>query len=260
MTGANLLITAANAARRRVVRSIKLHTFDGRIVEPVVSFTFDDFPRSAVTEGGRMLREAGWTGTYYMAGRFCGRTVDNIDYFSRDDLVQVNHDGHEIGCHTFSHMSLRSLTVPEILDDLRTNAAFIRKILPGHIFNSFAYPFGDLSLHNKVLLASQFEICRGVSGGLNVGRIDFAELRSVLLRPWSFEDLRIESWLERAVASKAWLIFVTHDISDDPSPYGCRTSVFAKIVESITKRGIKVLSVKNAAEVARNEKAKEDFL
>jgi peptidoglycan/xylan/chitin deacetylase (PgdA/CDA1 family) len=260
MTGTNLLITAANAARRRFVRSIKLHTSDGHTLGPVVSFTFDDFPRSALTEGGRMLREAGWTGTYYVAGGFCGRIVDGIDYFSRNDLLQVDHDGHEIGCHTFSHISLRSLTVPEILDDLHANAAFIREILPGHAFSSFAYPFGDLSLHNKVLLASQFDICRGVSGGLNVGRIDFAELRSVLLRARSFEELKIESWLERAVASKAWLIFVTHDISDNPSPYGCPTSVFAKIIESISKRGIKVLSVKDAAELARSANAEEDFL
>lgn len=234
------------------MRSIKLHTFDSHIAEPMVSFTFDDFPRSALTVGGRMLREAGWTGTYYIAGGLCGRIVNGIEHFSRDDLLQVACDGHEIGCHTFSHTSLRSLTVAELLDDLQCNAAFTRKILPGHTFSSFAYPFGELSLHNKMLLAKLFPTCRGVSGGLNVGRVDFAQLRSVLLTPRSFEELRIESWLERAVASNAWLIFLTHDISDDPSPYGCLPSVFAKIIESITRRGIKVLSVRNAADLMRS--------
>src|SRR5579863_8295658 len=106
MSGADLLIRTSNAAQRRFVRSIKMHTFDSHLAEPVVSFAFDDFPRSALTEGGRMLREAGWTGTFYTAGGFCGRRVDGVDYFSRDDLIQVDRDGHEIGCHTYTHMNL----------------------------------------------------------------------------------------------------------------------------------------------------------
>lgn len=230
------------------MRSIKLHTFDSHFTEPVITFTFDDFPRTALSEGGRMLREAGWKGTFYTAGSFCERVVDGIPYFSREDLVQVHDDGHEIGCHTFSHIDLRSLTVPEILEDLRRNAMFMRTVLPGHTSSSFAYPFGELNLRRKALLAKQFPICRGVSGGLNRGRIDLAQLRSVLLTAASFEELRIDSWLERALASKAWLIFLTHDVSDDPSPYGCRTNVFAKIIDSISKRGIKVLPVGDAAE------------
>ena len=251
MPTTSLLAKASNAARRRFMRGIKVHTCESHIAEPVISFTFDDFPRSALSKGGGMLREAGWKGTFYTAGGFCGRVVDSIDYFSRDDLIQVQRDGHEIGCHTFSHMDLRSLTVPEILEDLRRNAMFVSGVLPGYTFSSFAYPFGELNLRRKMLLAEQFAICRGVSGGLNVGRIDFAQLRSILLTAGSFEELRIDAWLERAVASKGWLIFLTHDISDNPSPYGCRTNVFAKIVDSVTKRGIKVLPVGEAAERAR---------
>jgi hypothetical protein len=145
---------------------------------------------------------------------------------------------------------MRTLTAPEILEDLRRNASFIREILPGHTFSSFAYPFGELRLRNKALLAKQFSVCRGVGGGLNLGRIDIAQLRSVMLGPQSFEELRIEAWLDRAIASKAWLVFFTHDISDDPSPYGCLASVFAKTIESITKRGIKVLPINTAGELA----------
>ena len=174
MATSNALTKVSNAGRRRFVRSVKLHTFDCHFVEPVVSFTFDDFPRTALSRGGRMLREAGWKGTFYTAGAFCERIVDGIDYFSRDDLIEAQHEGHEIGCHTFSHKDLRSLTVPEILEDLRRNAMFMREILPSHTFSSFAYPFGELNLRRKVLLAKQFPICRGVSGGFNVGRIDCA--------------------------------------------------------------------------------------
>jgi peptidoglycan/xylan/chitin deacetylase (PgdA/CDA1 family) len=32
---------------------------------PVISFTFDDFPRSALVKAGAILRERGLAGTYY---------------------------------------------------------------------------------------------------------------------------------------------------------------------------------------------------
>ena len=36
-------------------------------VGPLISFTFDDFPRSALWRGGTILRERGFVGTYYVS-------------------------------------------------------------------------------------------------------------------------------------------------------------------------------------------------
>ncbi|HZQ39264.1 MAG TPA: polysaccharide deacetylase family protein, partial [Rhizomicrobium sp.] len=105
---------ALNSAVVRLTRNIKLNTFQSQLKEPVVSFTFDDVPRSAFTEGGRILKEMGWTGSYFVAGSFCGRRVDGIDYMDRDDVVQADHEGHEIGCHTFSHLRLRQTSAEAI--------------------------------------------------------------------------------------------------------------------------------------------------
>ena len=63
-----LLSRAAKAAQVRLARNIKLNALDTHLEEPVVSFTFDDFPRSALTVGGRVLRAHGWAGTYFTAG------------------------------------------------------------------------------------------------------------------------------------------------------------------------------------------------
>src|SRR5206468_1978257 len=86
VTALDLLSRKINGIEVRLTRNIKARALDTRLGEPVVSFCFDDFPRSAVTEGGRMLRAHGWTGTYYAAGSFCGREVDGISYFTEDDL------------------------------------------------------------------------------------------------------------------------------------------------------------------------------
>jgi peptidoglycan/xylan/chitin deacetylase (PgdA/CDA1 family) len=39
----------------------------------IVSFTFDDFPSSAVSNGARLLEDHGARGTFYLTGSYCGR-------------------------------------------------------------------------------------------------------------------------------------------------------------------------------------------
>jgi hypothetical protein len=103
------------------------------------------------------------------------------------------------------------------------------------------------SVLRKALIAGRFPICRGIWPGLNRGRMDFAQLKAVALGRDQVADIDIDAWLDRATAAKAWLIFFTHDVSDDPSRCGCPTKRFASIVEAVARRGIKVLPVKNAA-------------
>jgi peptidoglycan/xylan/chitin deacetylase (PgdA/CDA1 family) len=240
-----------NGIEVRLTRNIKARALDTRLAEPVVSFCFDDFPRSAVIEGARMLRERGWTGSFYAAGSFCGREVEGIDYFTKDDLGQLHEEGHEIGCHTFSHLRLAHQRAEPILDDLERNRDFLAGILPDHRSSSFAYPFGDIRLPQKLLLSRQFGICRGIWSGLNRRRMDFGELKAVPLALCGPGFDEVTRWLDRAARENAWLIFFTHDVSRDPSPHGYRTDEFARLLDSVAARGIKVLPVKNAAGLAR---------
>jgi peptidoglycan/xylan/chitin deacetylase (PgdA/CDA1 family) len=251
MTALGLAARAAKAAQVRLARNIKLNGLNTRLDEAVVSFSFDDFPRSALTEGGRMLKARGWAGTYFAAGGFCGRRVDGIDYFDRDDLVQADADGHEIGCHTFGHLRLPQEKPRAILADLQRNRDFIADVLPGHALSSFAYPYGDLDLGRKALIAGRFPVCRGIWPGLNTGRMDFAQLKAAPLERRSLDALDVDELLDRAVAAKAWLIFFTHDLDPDPSPYGCRPDQFEAVLDKVAARGVRVLPIKNAAGAAR---------
>jgi peptidoglycan/xylan/chitin deacetylase (PgdA/CDA1 family) len=246
-----LLTRAARSAEVRLARNVPFNALDTRLAEPVVSFTFDDFPRSALHEGGRVLRERGWTGTYFAAGSFCGRRVDGLDYFDRDDLVQAAEQGHEIGCHTFGHLRLPEARSDEIEADLQRNADFVAEALPGYRLSSFAYPFGDLRLGQKAQIARRFPICRGIWPGLNRGRMDFAQLKAVSLESRMGEEVDVGAWLDRAQAERGWLIFFTHDVSDNPSPYGSSRRTFETVADAVAHRGIRVLPVKNAVGFAR---------
>lgn len=247
---AGLVSTVATSIRVRVTQAIPFNPCRSRLLQPAVSFAFDDFPRSALKQGGRMLRERGWRGTFYVAGCFCNRTVDGIEYFTPDDLLEAHHHGHELGCHTFGHLRLRSHSNRAIVGDLARNRIFIQNIIPGHQFQSFAYPYGDLDLRVKVLLARQFRISRGIWKGINRGWMDMAQLQTIELKPMSYKELEIDRWLDRAVAAKAWLIFFTHDVAEHPSAFGCSVDVFARIAASVAERGIRVLPVTEAAGLA----------
>jgi peptidoglycan/xylan/chitin deacetylase (PgdA/CDA1 family) len=246
-----LIARATKAAQVRLARNVKLNALDTQLSEPVVSFTFDDFPHSALTEGGRMLKERGWAGTYFTAGGFCGQTVEGLEYYSREDLLKASEDGHEIACHTFDHLRLPDTQAATIKADLDRNAGFVREVLPQTVMTSFAYPYGDLDLGRKALLARRFPACRGIWPGLNTGRMDFAQLKAVPLERRSLDTFDADAWLDRAQAETGWLIFFTHDVSDDPSPYGCYRDAFERVLDKVAARGLRVLPMKNAVGAAR---------
>ena len=56
--------------------------------------------------------------------------------------------------------------------------------------------------------------------GLNVGRLDLSFLRAYRVYSRSLQKKTIERVINQAINSNAWLIFYTHDVSHDPSPWG----------------------------------------
>ena len=83
MTPLDLLSRKVNGLEVVLTRNIKARALDTHLSEPIVSFCFDDFPRSAITEGGRMLRERGWAGTFYAAGSFAAAMLTAFPILTR---------------------------------------------------------------------------------------------------------------------------------------------------------------------------------
>ena len=57
-------IRMRNRIRRDLSRRLSRRLVQTHNTEPLISFTFDDFPRSALSTGGRILEEFGAVGTY----------------------------------------------------------------------------------------------------------------------------------------------------------------------------------------------------
>ena len=229
----------------RMAQNWSPHALPSRAKAPVVSFSFDDFPRSAAKEGAAILAKFGIKGTFFVAGGRLGSRVDGLDYFTEKDLIEVAVAGHEIGCHTFGHIRLPETGRAEIEKDLMRNKIFVQGILGDYTMSSFAYPYGHVNIATKATLGRHFPICRGIQPGMNKARIDFAQLRAIVLDAACNFD-RLPKLLDNAVTQNGWLIFFTHDISKNPSPYGCKPEELAKLVQDVIARGIEVLPVKNA--------------
>ncbi len=233
--------------RRLAARAVSDKLVRLRPPAPLASITFDDFPRSAWEIGGPVLARRGARATYYAAGRFCGTREDGLDYYDADTLRAVHAAGHEIGCHSWGHENGPRTASERLTADVDRNAKFVREALGADVrLSSFAYPYGELSARTKRLYAPRFATARGVHGGVNAGLVDLAELRGEPLERRSWSEAKIEAAIDAAVAKRGWLILFSHDVSEDPSPYGCTPAMLDHALSRLAAAGVEVLPVKHA--------------
>jgi peptidoglycan/xylan/chitin deacetylase (PgdA/CDA1 family) len=213
---------------------------------PIASVTFDDFPKSAWVRGGPILARYNIRATYYTAGCYCGRSVDGIVYYDAEDLRALARAGHEIACHGFGHQPTPSLTDQELEVDAARNAAFLEPFLNGGKADSYAFPYGLASPRTKRFYAPRFTNLRGVHPGSNSGRADLALLKAVSIELRCWDSEAISRAIAKARQDRAWVIFYTHDISEDPSPFGSTPGMLSKLLHRLVEAGIEILPMREA--------------
>ncbi len=196
----------------------------------VVSFGFDDFPKSALAAGGAILEKYGLRGTYYAALGLAGSDGEMGRLHDLDDIRAAHRRGHELACHTYLHLDCSRTAVRTILADVAANAAAMAALTGGGAPVNFAYPFGALSLSAKRTLAPRFLSCRGVGAGINSGTVDLADLRTGRIYDREFDENTLRALIDRNSALGGWLIFYTHDVAGGPSRYGCSPEQFEAVV------------------------------
>jgi peptidoglycan/xylan/chitin deacetylase (PgdA/CDA1 family) len=195
----------------------------------VVSFTFDDFPKSALSVGGAILESHGLRGTYYTAAGVAGTDGDLGPMCDTSDVEAAHRRGHEIACHTFGHLDCSRTKTGALLADIDENATALSDLTGGRNPRNFAFPFGSVSFAAKAVVSHRFDSCRGTDRGINAGTADFANLRANPVGACG-DEAQIRSLIDAARARAAWLVFYTHDVAETPSPYGCTPERFAAIV------------------------------
>jgi peptidoglycan/xylan/chitin deacetylase (PgdA/CDA1 family) len=200
-----------------------------------VSFTFDDFPKSALATGGSILERHAARGTYYASLKLAGTERNVGPMFDHQDILAAHRARHEIACHTFTHLNCRRATKSSILGEIRGNATALSSLIDGYVPTNFAYPYGAVSPSAKRVLGGEFLSCRGIRRGINFRTVDLADLLAVWIYTVDFDEAHIRHLIDCNTAVGGWLIFVTHDVVEMPSPFGCKPTELEAIVSYAAK-------------------------
>jgi peptidoglycan/xylan/chitin deacetylase (PgdA/CDA1 family) len=218
-------------------------TVRNRSNAPLVSFTFDDIPDSALINGARVLEGHGVRGTFYVSGGLCGSRFQDWTFIGTDAVRTLLDLGHEVGCHTFSHPDVQTLTPKQAQREIEQNGEFLGRIDPRVRLTNFAYPYGSVGLAQKGSVQSRFRSCRGVRHGINAGRIDLGHLRAVQLYNATLTESGIDAILDLAARQNGWVIFYTHDVAERPSEHGCSPRLLDVAVTKAKAAGYACLTV-----------------
>jgi peptidoglycan/xylan/chitin deacetylase (PgdA/CDA1 family) len=229
------------------VRGNVLGAFHRRLVPlggsgPVVSFTFDDFPRTAASIGGPILEKFETRGTYYLAAGLANTTTELGDLFAEDDIHSLMERGHEIASHTFQHSSCRSVSLPAFQADVEKGAKAVEH-RTGRKAANFAYPYGHVTLGTKRALASCVTSARSILPGFNGPEIDLNLLRANHLYGGIEASQPVRDLILQNTKQKSWLIFYTHDVRPEPSEYGCTPALFEFAV-ALARQQSRILTVR----------------
>jgi peptidoglycan/xylan/chitin deacetylase (PgdA/CDA1 family) len=237
--------------RRALARMTRPRVVRDQYHVPALTICFDDFPKTAWTEGGGVLRHHHARATYYMSGALCGSEHDGERMFDREDLEAVHAAGHEIGCHSYGHVSCMGQSGAEFARSVLDNQRFASALLGDVRLVSFAYPYGDTTAASKRRALAHFSSARGVVGGLNVDEIDLGQLHALGLESSKAGiDVALHH-VDQAAAERAWLIVYTHDVQDHPSAYGCRPMELDRLLGHARDAGLEILTVKAALAARR---------
>jgi peptidoglycan/xylan/chitin deacetylase (PgdA/CDA1 family) len=153
--------------------------------------------------------------------------------------------GHEIGCHTYTHLDCGQATAQDAVEDVALNAETLARWgLPRP--TTFAYPFGDVAPATKRALAGRFDLMRAMHHGLVAAGSDLNQAPSIGVEGPDGEALALR-WLGQLATRPAWLILTTHDVADQPSAWGCTPATLARLADAALAAGVEVVTVAEGA-------------
>ena len=222
----------------------------------MISFTFDDFPRSALYTGGDIVQEQGLKATYYAALGLMNTDGPVGRLFSEQDLREVLDRGHELGCHTFDHCHAWNTHPKSFEDSVLKNRKALDQLLPGASFATLSYPLGVPRHQTKRRVEKYFLGCRGCTQKINSGNVDLNFLKAFFLEQ-SRSEAAVKAIIDQNCRDGGWLILATHDVTDNPGRFGCTRRLFKEVVHHAAASGATILPVAAALKKLNSQRAEQ---
>ncbi|MFW9952820.1 MAG: polysaccharide deacetylase family protein, partial [Candidatus Thorarchaeota archaeon] len=197
-----------------------LHTLRNKV--PLISFTFDDFPKSAAIKGAEILRKYNVQGTYYISLGIIGQESPGGEICDIDSIKNLIEEKHEIGNHTYDHVNAYEYPIDIYEKSILTNEQSYKDyFLASDGFQSFSYPSGYVSTEAKRITEKYFRCSRTSYRGINIGKVDLNMLKAYPVYGNGKNISLVKTIIDRNIKKNGWLIFYTHDVVKNPSLYGC---------------------------------------
>jgi peptidoglycan/xylan/chitin deacetylase (PgdA/CDA1 family) len=233
------------ALRRQLVRFVERRPATRGPERPMVSFSFDDAPATSVVEGCAALGARGLFGTYFVAAGLAGKMGPVGRDATIDELMSACAAGHELACHTFSHLDCGAADFETIKADIDRSAEALH-LWGAPAATTFAYPYGDVSVAAKRVLGPRYDVLRALHHGLIVAGVDLNQAPAVGIEGADGEAIA-RGWIDRAAQRCGWLIIYTHDVTDRHSPFGCTPATLNRLIDHALERKVEVVTVAEGA-------------
>lgn len=214
-----------------------------KLDKPIITFTFDDFPLTAVENGGRILENYGKTGTYYVSFGLLGKDSPSGMIADHATIEKILSKGHDLGDHTYNHCKAESVANQVFEEQIVLNRENLEKNFPNFNFSSFSYPYGSVRPGVKKIVQKYYNLARGSYPGINKFVCDSSLLKSLRLYGKLEKQDVFKQLLEENKKYNGWVIFYTHDVSKNPSPYGCEEALFESVLNLALETGSEILNV-----------------
>jgi peptidoglycan/xylan/chitin deacetylase (PgdA/CDA1 family) len=211
----------------------------------MISFCFDDVTDTALSVGAKLLEARGLRGSFFVCGGLLGKTGHMGAYATRDQVVAAANAGHEIGCHSYSHLDCGRAGPKDIERDLDRNHHALAAMGVAQP-TTFAFPFGDVSLAAKRVAGDRFQLCRALHHGVIGPGADLNQAPAVGIEGRHGEAVA-RRWMRAAASQGAWLILYTHSLGPSASEFGCSVASFTRLVDDAIAKGFSVVTVAQGA-------------
>ncbi len=231
--------------RRRATRLLHSRHNARNILRPMISFSFDDVTRSALSIGAKLLEQRGLRGSYYVASGLIGQTGHMGDYATDTQIAAAAKAGHDIGCHTYSHLDCGQASGANIGEDIERNRLALAR-LGVSTPSTFAYPYGDVSASGKREAGRRFALSRALHHGIVRRGTDLNQAPAVGVEGDDGEEIA-RRWMQRAHAERGWLILFTHGLETKPNEFSASIDGFTRLIDGAIASGFDVVTVAEGA-------------
>lgn len=216
------------------------------LAKPLLTFSFDDAPQSAAISGAGILERHGYRATYFISAGLMGQDSHFGPYTTAAQIAALNARGHEIACHTLMHIDCGQAKGADIALSVEENQKVIQSLgVPTS--TTFAYPYGDVSPQAKAVLGDRYRSARALHHGLIRSGSDLNQAPAIGIEGDSGERLALE-WMAQALKTpQSWLVLYTHDVRENPSPWGCTPETLETLATAAQTLGFEVVTYTEGA-------------